>query len=200
MSAASRRTRALVSVLLTSWLTASGCAGESEPEISGAAAGAALERARSATDELGRRLMSELGEQLAAGTPAGAITVCSRIAPAAATELSRDGLVIRRTSLRLRNPDNAPDTWERAGLTRFDEVVAGGGRPTEVHEIDAARRELRYLRPILLGAGCLLCHGPQEELDPEVRRRLAEHYPEDRATGFSAGDLRGAFSVRVRLD
>ena len=32
-----------------------------------------------------------------------------------------------------------------------------------------------------------------------VQRQLAEHYPMDRATGFALGDLRGAFSVRVKL-
>ena len=45
--------------------------------------------------------------------------------------------------------------------------------------------------------GCLACHGPAEALDEEVRVALAELYPEDRATGFRSGDLRGWFWVEV---
>jgi hypothetical protein len=33
---------------------------------------------------------------------------------------------------------------------------------------------------------------------PDVRSLLAERYPEDRATGYAAGDFRGMVSVRVR--
>ncbi len=161
---------------------------------------AALDRARSASAELGRRLMTALGEQLASGAPATAIGVCSEIAPAAANELSRDGLAIRRTSLRYRNPGNAPDPWERAWLERLEARLAAGEPLQEVHEIDAARGELRYLGPILVGPGCLRCHGAEDELDSDVREQLARHYPDDRATGFAAGDLRGAFSVRVAMD
>ena len=190
----------LPAALLTAGLMAAGCAPGAEVEPTAAAAGTALARARSATEELGGRLKAELGVQLASGTPAIAIDVCSQIAPAATRELSHDGLEIRRTSLRHRNPGNAPDPWERAALERYAEIVAGGGQPGELHEVDAAGGELRYLRPIMVGGSCLLCHGAEEQLDPQVRQRLAERYPEDRATGFAAGDLRGAFSVRVRLD
>ena len=40
---------------------------------------------------------------------------------------------------------------------------------------------------------CLTCHGAA--LSPDVEAALAESYPEDHATGYSAGDLRGAFVV-----
>ncbi len=165
-----------------------------------AAAQAALERARAATDRLGKRLMTELSAQLEAGTPVAAIDVCSAIAPAAAAELSREGLLIRRTSQRVRNPANAADAWEQAGLLRLQEAVDRGEQPPEIHQVDAAAGELRYLRPIGVGEVCLQCHGTVGQLDPEVRRRVAELYPEDRATDFSTGDLRGAFSARVRLE
>ena len=192
-----------MAVAMVAWLSALGCAPTpqaeraDEPSI---VAERALERARAAADELGRRLAGELGAQLEAGTPAAAIDVCSRIAPAAAKELGREGTHIRRTSLRVRNPANAPDAWERAWLSRFEETVAGGGWPAEIHEADEAAGELRFLRPISVNEVCLTCHGVAEELDPEVRQGLAESYPDDRATGFAAGDLRGAFSVRVPFE
>jgi hypothetical protein len=41
---------------------------------------------------------------------------------------------------------------------------------------------------------CLQCHG--EALAPEVTQALAARYPDDRATGFREGQLRGALSIR----
>lgn len=195
----SRRGSAIVAMAVG--LAVLGCApaGE-EPAAPGSAVeAAALERARAASAELGKRLTAELAARLVAGTPAAAIDVCSRIAPTAAADLSRDGLAIRRTSVRYRNPDNAPDPWERGWLERLGQQIAAGEPPSEVHEIDRAAGELRFLRPIVVAPDCLKCHGAESELDPVVRERLGQLYPEDRATGFAAGDLRGVFSVRVEL-
>ena len=36
-----------------------------------------------------------------------------------------------------------------------------------------------------------MCHGPREEISEEVIAKLDEYYPEDAATGFAEGDLRG---------
>jgi hypothetical protein len=47
----------------------------------------------------------------------------------------------------------------------------------------------------MTGTLCLACHGQVSSLDPAVRAVLAERYPADRATGYRAGDLRGAVSV-----
>ncbi len=43
---------------------------------------------------------------------------------------------------------------------------------------------------------CLACHG--SELGEPVKAVLAKHYPDDRATGFRVGDLRGAFTLIQR--
>jgi hypothetical protein len=45
---------------------------------------------------------------------------------------------------------------------------------------------------------CLACHG--KEIAPKVAARLAELYPEDAATGYSAGEIRGAFTLSRPLD
>ena len=42
---------------------------------------------------------------------------------------------------------------------------------------------------------CVACHGT--EVAPEVRATILAHYPDDGATGFSLGDLRGALWVEV---
>ena len=59
--------------------------------------------------------------------------------------------------------------------------------------------QLQYLRPLLVQRACLACHGDPATFSPEVRAVLARRYPQDRATGYAVGDLRGAVSVRVPL-
>ena len=49
------------------------------------------------------------------------------------------------------------------------------------------------MKAIPTGGLCLQCHG--EVLDPAVAGKIAELYPDDQATGFIDGDLRGVFWV-----
>jgi hypothetical protein len=51
------------------------------------------------------------------------------------------------------------------------------------------------LLPIKLQAQCLMCHGPEEQIVPEIKAQLAKLYPDDRATGFEEGELRGWFWI-----
>jgi hypothetical protein len=55
------------------------------------------------------------------------------------------------------------------------------------------------MRPLIAVPVCLNCHGPGETINPEVRKVLSARYPEDQATGFQDGDLRGAISVKIFL-
>jgi hypothetical protein len=44
---------------------------------------------------------------------------------------------------------------------------------------------------------CLTCHGTN--LDPALAAEIDSLYPGDKATGYSEGDLRGAFWVTSKL-
>ena len=57
--------------------------------------------------------------------------------------------------------------------------------------------KLAALLPIRVQSECLVCHGPQEDILPDVAEALAKHYPQDQATGFNKDDLRGWFWVEV---
>lgn len=48
------------------------------------------------------------------------------------------------------------------------------------------------IHPIAIEAPCLACHGPADGLAPEIRAKLTAAYPQDPATGYALGDLRGA--------
>jgi hypothetical protein len=163
---------------------------------------AELAACRNACQKLGSSLMAALGLALKEGGPAKAIGVCRDRAPALAADISKEeGLMVRRTGLRIRNPANAPDAWERQTLEGFQKRLQAGEESAALEFAEVTTVEgnptVRYMKAILVAEPCLKCHG--EALDPTVAAAVAQDYPEDRATGFKVGELRGAFSVRLPL-
>lgn len=157
-----------------------------------------LTRSRAMSTELGTELKAELTQAMARSGPTGAIEICRTRAPEIAARLSRDsGAKVSRTALRVRNPSNAPDDLQRAVLEQFAaDLAAGQLQPPLEAAVEINRGgnvERRYMRAIPTDALCLTCHGT--ELAPDVKAAIAKAYPDDQATGFATGQLRGAFSV-----
>jgi hypothetical protein len=142
-----------------------------------------------AREALFQRLQARLAEVLPEAGPVEAIEVCKSDAPRLAEQVGQEyGVVIGRTSHRLRNPDNAPRPWARS-LVEL--------RPEEPEFIGLSNDRLGALLPIRLNEACLLCHGPREQIPDDVQTALATHYPHDQATGFREGELRGWFWIEV---
>lgn len=149
-----------------------------------------------------QELQGKLQAALAGGGPVAAIAVCKDDAPAIASRLSREsGWQVRRVGTRVRNPmTGMPDAWEQQQLIELERELAAGTEPaklaryTEVEEPQGLAR--RYLRPIVVAAPCLACHGDPAQQSAELRAALAHDYPHDAATGYAPGALRGAFSLR----
>jgi hypothetical protein len=97
--------------------------------------------------------------------------------------------------MRVRNPNNAPNDWQKRGLSAIERRLSQGEKPETIEWHSTENGTLRYMRPIMTGAVCLTCHGQKDALPADVKALLEKLYPEDTATGFSAGDLRGAFVV-----
>lgn len=161
-----------------------------------------VDEARSVAATVPPKLLQVLKAELDRDGPVGAIAACNEKAPALARQASEQtGWAIRRVSLRNRNPKAVPDAWERAALQEFDRIAAAQGTlaPIEKAEVVTGpdgRREQRYLRALPTQELCTSCHGPAEQLAPEVRARLQALYPADRATGYRVGELRGALALR----
>ena len=150
------------------------------------------ERAALAKDALFNELSTRLLAAMSNGGPAKAIEVCSKLAPKLAKDVGEQHHVsIGRTAVRLRNANNLPPEWAEPLLKDL---------PTKPVFQELENGSTGVLFPILLKVQCLTCHGPDDKIAPEIRTELARLYPNDKATGFQEGDLRGWFWVEVPAD
>lgn len=152
----------------------------------------ARERAIHARDQLGAKLLQRLTTALGEEGAARALAVCNVEAPQlAAAVADEEGVKVGRTSHKLRNPKNAPrDYMVPVVEARYAEPVLYQG----------PEGTIALMSPIKTGAMCLTCHGEGAQIAPEVSEQLATLYPEDQATGFVEGELRGWFWVEVAPD
>ena len=99
------------------------------------------------------------------------------------------------------NPRNAsravPDAWERGILEEFDRKKAAGATAGELVHAETVGSEYRYMQAQVAEGICLTCHGT--ELPNAAVSTLSEYYPDDAATGYSLGQVRGAISLRRPL-
>lgn len=142
-------------------------------------------------------LKSELVQELMAGMeqgPVNAISVCKEQAPAVAEALSKDGVLIGRTSHRLRNPANTAPDWVAPVLKSYlDDDTNRAPTFVELPDDREGYVEVLVTQPL-----CLACHG--ESLDPDVAEQIQASYPEDEATGFEVGELRGVVWAEYPVD
>lgn len=145
------------------------------------------EKAIAAKTQLFETLLKELMQAMIQPPLGNAIQVCKERAPLVAAEVSKDtGVRIGRTSFKLRNQSNQPPEWAKPFVEKqtSDEVY-----------VALPENELGALIPIRLQNTCLMCHGKQ--ISNDLKAVIVSHYPEDQATGFEEGDLRGYFWVEV---
>jgi len=155
--------------------------------------------AQAAAQALGGALKAELEAAMTGGGPVAAMSVCQIKAPELAAALSEEqGMTLKRVSLRNRNPVmGVPNKWETQVLNEFEARKAAGESPATLVYAATVANEFRFMQAIPTAAVCLTCHGT--DLSPAVKASLAELYPQDRATGYKEGDLRGAFVVVKNL-
>lgn len=163
-----------------------------------------VQKARETVINLAERLRSELAAAIKSGGPVSAVAICQTISPDLATVVSDgSGFEVQRTALRLRNPENAPDEWELKVLQLFQTKLGAGADPQKLEHFEVVTtaegdKLLRYMKPIMITDTCLACHGTDVKQD--VRSEIARYYPEDKATGYKLGELRGAFSLAQLIE
>lgn len=190
-------------------LSGAGCKNEGAP---GSAPGAGssgpsrdapvdpLDKAEAAAKKLGGAVRQRLVDSINTGGPARALEVCSAEAQGIAKQVREEtGVLVGRASLRLRNEADAPPPWVDAWLKTQGERKAEGVQGTRSVEVTPAGRVARVIKPIVIEATCLPCHGDPSSLKDDVKALLAARYPNDKATGYSVGDLRGALWAELPI-
>jgi hypothetical protein len=177
------------------------------PSAGSALAGSA-EREKAAS-EVASVLMEELGgammKQMSKGGPIEAIIVCTELAPEIAGRLSREhGWRVTRVGTRVRNPLlGMPDAWEQKILAEFAERAEKGETFAEMTHSEVVTemggQYYRFMRSIVVQPKCLFCHGSNDQIPDVIKSALKKQYPFDAATGYKAGELRGAVSIKQPL-
>lgn len=168
-----------------------------------------MEAMKQEAAETTKAFVTQLGgamkKEMQAGGPTAAVKVCSELAPQITGNISREkGWKVTRVGTRVRNPMlGTPDAWEQQVLAKFAER-AGKGESFEKMAFAEVVEEpngkyFRFMKAIGVQGQCLACHGDKENMQKEVKDLLNQQYPHDQATGYKAGDLRGAVSIKRPL-
>lgn len=154
--------------------------------------------AKSLAHDLKSSLMKNLSENIAKDVPVKAISFCHvNVKPIAKSAAKERALKFDfgRTSHKIRNEANAPQAWADVYLKEFQGTFKGDVKKEFIiHKLENSKRV--YLEPLYVQAQCLTCHG--EKVAPEIRNKLAEIYPNDKATGFKLGEFRGFIWIKEK--
>ena len=157
-----------------------------------------LEQARVLVKTFATDLKKVLSKSMISGGAINALKQCNIQAPLIADKhTALSGWRVGRTALKVRNEDNTPDDWEINVLKQFEQRKLAGENLTTMEYAETVvkgnQRIYRYMKPIPTAGLCLTCHGA--ELTESVSEKVQSLYPKDQATGFSLGDIRGAFTL-----
>ena len=143
-----------------------------------------------------KKLGSNLMKHMKEGGPAQAIPFCNVKASPLTLEVAKKYDVnIKRTSHKIRNENSLPDETEKAILKKYLASMSNGEKLKPTIQKDEAGK-VHFYAPIKLEKKCLACHGTiGKEVTQKTDSILKSLYPNDKATGFKVGDLRGIVNI-----
>ena len=141
-------------------------------------------------------LSGNLKAAASTGGIANAIQFCNMNALPLTDSLSKTfNAKIKRSSLKLRNLGNQPDSLEAYMLDLYAQILKMK-KPMVGKTLLTNNNDVRYFAPIILKSQCLKCHGViGQDVKNETYAIIKEHYPNDAAVDFKEGDLRGIWSI-----
>ncbi len=185
-----RRMKNLIPLILISFMLAgAGCRqNQTDQEI--------IEKGAAISGQLLKALMTELNAEIQNNGVPAAIEYCSLHAIPITDSISRaEQVEISRVSHRYRNPSNAANKSEVEMIEKYISQQKNGEKL--LPQVVTEKGQKIYYGPILLAAPlCLSCHGPYNDIDPDVRSALNEKYPNDQAVDFNLNEVRGMFKIR----
>ena len=146
-------------------------------------------------------LSGRLQKAMKAGGVQNAVKYCNTAAYPITDSLSKIyNVKIKRISENYRNPKNQPTDFERKILSGFkDNIKSGTLAKPVVKYLD--NKNKAFFSPIFVNDLCLKCHGViGGSLAEEDSHFIKTFYPNDKATGYLSGDLRGMWRVEFLKD
>lgn len=142
---------------------------------------------------LGSNLMMAIREK---GT-AGALDFCNVEAQALTDSMSVEvAAMVKRVTDQPRNPVNMANEEETEYINEIKKVIRDGEKLYPAIRQDGQKVIAYY--PIIANALCMQCHGdPETDITPETLTMIKQLYPDDKATGYATGDLRGIWVVEM---
>jgi hypothetical protein len=154
----------------------------------------------SISTEAQSQLMGNLQKAVSEKGFVGALDFCNVNASPIVKELNeKHGVVIRRSSLRARNPENLPTDEELPLLEAYQYNVENSiENEPNIQKIEGGE-VLLYTKAIVIPSEfCLACHGdPTNQIETAVLNKIDSLYSKDLAKGFVVGDLRGMWSLKL---
>jgi len=159
--------------------------------------GKAIAEAKKGAKTLSKTLKRRLVGAMQEGGPEAALSACAADAQSITAGAAAPRLRVGRSTLRLRNPKNAgAPTWVNEWLTKTGERKTEGLKGLE----EVVEGTARVLVPLTASSLCLACHGDTKTHTNQMKELLASQYPEDKATGYQSGDLRGVIWAEYDLE
>ena len=157
-----------------------------------------IDSAKIAANTFAGALKSELVKAIKSGGLISALDVCNSVAMPITEQSANDhGVQISRVSLKNRNPENMPNAWQTKVLQDFDQRAANGEPINSIAYAgiieSSNKKQLHFMKALPTEKACLDCHG--SHLSTEVSAKINALYPNDKAIGYSEGQVRGAIVV-----
>jgi len=110
----------------------------------------------------------------------------------------KDGITLKRISLKLRNQANAPLADELLVLQQIQKDVDAHKNIPKMIVKKISTHKYKVYKPIFIKKNlCLACHGTQKTRDLEAYKVIKEKFPQDKAIDYKMDDFRGAFVVEI---
>jgi hypothetical protein len=174
-----------------------GCQSEENP-LTEAEKAQFTRRGQDIVKEVSTVMTTALTTSLADGGVGKAASYCSHIAvPMVDTLAARHGISMRRTTTKVRNPQDAPTGRETVILNQFAQAQSEGKELQPLVEL-IDPHTVAYYQPIIMQPLCLTCHGKLGETMTEENYSFIKYlYPDDQAIGYELGELRGIWSLQL---
>lgn len=129
------------------------------------------------------------------GGPVAALEFCNaKASPLTAEMEQKFNATIKRVSDKNRNVNNAPNEVEAKIIADYITSLQAGKEIKPITQ-EGKDGKVHFYAPIKVKGLCLTCHG--DAIAQPVDSILKVKYPNDKAIGYKAGELRGIWSITM---